>query len=187
MFRIPKIHFRNSPFSYLDVGLSYNFTRKHYNKLYTRHTIDDLTIDGASVHKRTVLSSLNWFRDQKMGDQIPSLCNQRHPPSTRHRPSHRPWFSLHRWDCLRYFLPLTWVLPQGPLNGPWGFFPRRFQPKDVHLRLYNLPHQFHRKRTVKTQRNLPRHTRSLQGKTYEYHGRAWTFDLKNSLNLTHVL
>ena len=56
---------------------------------------------------------------------------------------------MRRWDCLEQFCPQTRVLPQGPLDGPWGCLHGRLQPKNYFIRVYHLSDEFHPKQTHK--------------------------------------
>ena len=83
------------------------------------------------------------------------------------------WASIviHWLDCVGQSSTPTWFLPQGPLGGPWVCLPKCFQPKHARTWSENLSHEFQRKWTCKTWRNMHRHTMSFQDKIIECHGR----------------
>ena len=131
--------------------------------------------------------SIDGFRDLKLVDHIPSLSTKWIPLPKGRRPSHWPSIDIRRWDCFGQFCPPTWVLLQGPLVGPWDFFPIITNQKHDCIWFEDLSHEFYPRQTRKTQRNMPRQIRSFQGTSLERHGRYWTFDLQSSWNSTHYL
>ena len=146
-----------------------------------------MTVDGQFVHKRTILSFHCYLKDSTLVSSLPILIpNQRYPTN---RASVHPLGvdCLRGLGCLGQPWHLFWVLPQGPLVGPWECFPSRFQPKYDCILFYHLSHEFHPKQTCKTKQNMLTHIRSFQGMSFKRHGRSWTFGLQNSRNLTHFL
>ena len=129
----------------------------------------------------------SWVQILGIWIVIPRISTKCPPPPTGRQPGHWPSIAIPRWTVFGQFWPQICVLPQGPLIGLWVCLPRCFKPKHDLLRVYNLSYEFHQKITRKTQRNMPRHTTSIQCTSYERHGRSRTFDLQNPRNSTHFL
>ena len=53
-----------------------------------------LPIDGASLHKWHVQSSVHWVRNLKMGSYLPNIYSRRRLLPTDHRPGHEPSFFI---------------------------------------------------------------------------------------------
>ena len=60
---------------------------------------------------------------------------------------HEPLFASVICGLVRHPWLLRRVLPQGPLNGPWGILPRCFQLEYVCIWVYDLSHEFIPKQT----------------------------------------
>ena len=118
-----------------------------------------------------------WVQRLGTGRLLPRLSPKRRPPPTVRRLGYWLLIAIIRWTAFGMFWPTTWVLPQEPLVGPYGCLLGPYKLKHDILWFYYLSHEFHQWRTCKTWRNMSWHTRSIQGISFERHGRSWTFDL----------
>ena len=105
--------------------------------------------EGAQVHTQDIMSSVDGLIYLYLIYQLPMISNKQLPPHMGRRPGHWPSITIYRWIAFRQSQPPTWVLPQGPLVGPWGCLLGLFQPKHNFLRVKDLSHEFYPKKQVK--------------------------------------